>query len=300
MSQADPMGFSLISDIFKAVADSVAKLADGIAHAVTLGAKGYDAVQSRRLAGRLESVMRDVVDLSASQSGYRSDLSGFVRSLRDAGVGVDTDDQAMLDKEWRDLKEGFERLPEKVDALLVDLRKENSAFVTDDAYRALLSALVARKKVYESVSMHEVTPNITDLPALEATLAEWRRLVDGLRFAEDALSAYLSEGSKLDSSLRWTSQRTFAEFVKTFGRPPTTDDYATGRWASWQSTLPTARNNLGTHNIIAVCASCSHEINVDLDALIAEGKGDAPLSKLLLKCGRCGKTQVQTLSYLPL
>jgi hypothetical protein len=53
--------------------------------------------------------------------------------------------------------------------------------------------------------------------------------------------------------------------------------------------LPTARTLAPTGFKFHVwCKACRHSVDVDLAALIRDGRGDLPLVKIKWKCGRCG------------
>ena len=54
--------------------------------------------------------------------------------------------------------------------------------------------------------------------------------------------------------------------------------------------LPTVASTQATGYVVVLvwCKSCRHQDVADLEALIAAGRGDAPLINLRWRCGRCG------------
>jgi len=53
--------------------------------------------------------------------------------------------------------------------------------------------------------------------------------------------------------------------------------------------MPTARDHLNIHRIVAACRTCDHSQQLDLAALVQAGYGDVPLNVLPLRCSACGR-----------
>jgi hypothetical protein len=54
--------------------------------------------------------------------------------------------------------------------------------------------------------------------------------------------------------------------------------------------LPTARTTLRTGyvRLLVFCNSCRHQADADLQAIVAAGRDDMPLTELRFRCSRCG------------
>jgi hypothetical protein len=61
--------------------------------------------------------------------------------------------------------------------------------------------------------------------------------------------------------------------------------------------LPTARSTLAARyvRVRLDCRHCRHTATADLARLVAEGRGDAPLTELRWRCAECGANAVDAM-----
>jgi hypothetical protein len=49
----------------------------------------------------------------------------------------------------------------------------------------------------------------------------------------------------------------------------------------------------GFVRVLVLCKSCRHQADADLGRLVADGRGDVPLTELWFRCSQCGTDQTE-------
>jgi hypothetical protein len=172
-------------------ADAVGKLGDSIAHLVTLGANGWNAVSASRTRDRLTDISARLSILVGGQIGTLKNIDEYIdtyctasrceSSLGGAGQG-----------QWFNIHFAVEELTGDISDLLEELERERSGLVTQDVYQDLISTLHARVRALKELDNTAPPSRPDEVRALRAVSARYSVLVANLRDAIRALNAYIA------------------------------------------------------------------------------------------------------------
>ena len=148
---AETESLSALAHVLGATADAFAKLADAVAHMVTLGSKAYDFVAARRTHARLRDLDARLTYFLHDQGGgnaaiiiglgtYISMLLDFTEPEESGREGY----EEFLQKQWERFLETANATLGSASQLLETLRGERSDFVLDEVYSTIMESLSAR------------------------------------------------------------------------------------------------------------------------------------------------------------
>jgi hypothetical protein len=159
-----------LGNAIDAAADALGKLADSLAHAVSLGDKGYSVVRARVIKSTLKDIDARLTDLAqTTQSALVQNMHGYVelaRRMIQATGGSRETLRAELRSSWKPVVDGIRDVLTKTKNLLNELRQDRSDFVLEDARGALLSALDAKVGLLDTLRFGEFPEDLEQINQL--------------------------------------------------------------------------------------------------------------------------------------
>jgi hypothetical protein len=176
-----------LGDLLAKTAEAVSKFGDSIAHLVTLGAKGYDAVAARKAHADLIELRVKLVEL-VSHNGP------MIRSIKEYVQRVPTikPSAPIILELWLVAVDKVEDATKRVEVLLNDVSKIRNDFVLQDTYSTLRLILVGRNTILIQLRALPAPVEPDELQALAKAGEEYQKLSDATLKASDQLAAYVS------------------------------------------------------------------------------------------------------------
>jgi hypothetical protein len=206
------MAFVELESLGKALglaADAVGKLGDSIAHLISLGNQGFNAVQAGRTRERLKDIDARLVQLNnVANVTVVNSIQEYIKiwetnkkrgivigqldeSDRSDWFGRPRDEWDMsIVESWKNIYGNVNTAILDVTDLLADLREERSDFILEESYNTLYSILRNRVSVLEGLGRNPpVTPS--EIERLRALAGRYDRLRKKLASTIRTISEYL-------------------------------------------------------------------------------------------------------------
>lgn len=173
---------SIFKDLIEAIGaagDSLKKITDGFKHLIESGVAGYDAAAARLTYSDLKEVSKAATVLAGSQTQVVDPIDSYLDNPSPTG--------------WDDLRQRFTSVLLTVNALLERVKRNQSDFILEPAYKKLHTALVARASLL--TKLQDLPPPTTqeELALLRQARDRYSRLLRELNAAHDQLNEYLKQ-----------------------------------------------------------------------------------------------------------
>jgi hypothetical protein len=176
-----------LGDLLAKSADALSKFGDSIAHLVTLGTQGYDAVAARQARNQLVEMR---VNLEKLIHGINSPLIKSINDYVKHATNGSSDDQ-VLGEYWNGILDKVYVAITQVDDLLTDVNQTRNDFVLQDAYSTIQEVLHGRSSLLQYLRMLRPPVEQDELNELAKVGMEYQRLSDATEKASQQLATYI-------------------------------------------------------------------------------------------------------------
>jgi len=179
---AYPIVYRQVIEMVAACGDAIAKITDGIKHAVETGVAGYDYVAARREHKRLR-------DLSAGAT-Y---LSRTWQALTVADIDEYLAKPKPTEADWGTIRVVIVNIATGVQGILGDVRRERSDFVLEETYSKITETLHGRILLLDELLRIPQPKTKKEKEALKMINTEYKRLLNEFQKAIQQLNLYLKQ-----------------------------------------------------------------------------------------------------------